>query len=175
MQSLSMICRSQEWQAGCLRGSRAHPLTWPCVTAWARSRSAAHGAVSMVLAGGMDPFPHLAVMLLLMQSGTLLPAFPARAHCCLNLALTRQPWHVLEPGVVPPQGQDSAFLPAEQHKVPLRPCLQPIQVPRSGSMTLWCYQPLLPAPCQLKRVHPIPSSLINILKMLNTVISLTNP
>lgn len=118
----------------------------------------------------MDPFPHLAVMLLLMQSRTLLAAFPARAHCCLvNLALTRQPWHVLEPGVVPPQGQDSAFLLAEQHKVPLSPCLQPMQVPQSGSMTLWCYQPLLPALCQLLRVHPIPSSLINILmKMLNS-------
>lgn len=43
-------------------------------------------------------------------------------------------------------------------------------------MTLWCYQPLLPALCQLLRVHPVPSSIINILmKMLNKVIPLTNP
>lgn len=172
-----MVCRSQEWQAGCLRGTRAHPLAWPCVPAWARSQSTAHGTVSITSAEGMDPFPRLAVMLLPMQSGTLLAVFPARAHCCLvNLALTRQPWHVLEPGVVPPQGQDSVFLPAEQHEVPLSPCLQPIQVPRDGSMTLWCYQPLLPALCQLLRVHPVPSSIINILmKMLNKVIPLTNP
>lgn len=160
-----------------MRGTRAHPFARPRVPAQARSQGAAHGTVSMASAEGTDCLPRPAVMLLLMQPRTLLTTFPARAHCCLvNLASTRQPWHVLVSGVVPPQGQDSAFLPAEQHKVLLSPRLQPIQVPWDSSMTLWCYRPLLLALCQLLRVHSTPWSIINILmKMLNTIIPHTNP
>jgi len=41
-------------------------------------------------------------------------------------------------GVVPPQGQDPAFVLVEPHHVPLSPPFQPVQVTLNGSTAFWC-------------------------------------
>ncbi|KAK4832374.1 hypothetical protein QYF61_022229 [Mycteria americana] len=47
-------------------------------------------------------------------------------------------WHILVPGVVPPQEeQDFALLLVELHEIPVSPFLQPVKVPLDGSTTFW--------------------------------------
>lgn len=50
-------------------------------------------------------------------------------------------YYVMVSGVVLPQLQNFALPLVHLHEAPVKPFLQPVQVPLDGSLTLWCISP----------------------------------
>lgn len=64
------------------------------------------------------------------------------------------------PGVVLPQLQDFALPLADLHEFPVKPFLQPLQVPLDGSKTVWCISPTSKIGLIRKTTHVPSSSLL---------------